>query len=479
MFTMNNEYQELFLYNSASRSKELFRPLKEGFVGMYSCGPTVYNFPHIGNYRAYLAQDFAARVLKYNGYDVTHVMNITDVDDKTIRDSRAAGKSLATFTREFTAAFLQDLSDLNITTITYHPKATLHIQEMIELISSLLAKGIAYQADDGSVYFSISRFPYYGSLSHIDAELLRSGASGRVDNDEYSKDNVQDFALWKAWDEEDGSVAWESPFGKGRPGWHIECSAMSMKYLGNHFDIHSGGIDLLFPHHENEIAQSQAASGEPFVNYWLHNEWLLVDGKKMAKRLGNFTTLRDLIAQDYEPLAYRFFCLSAHYRQSLNFTFKALDSAQQGYVNLRNDILRIAEHASQNQLLLPSEKLKEEITSYESAFHQALNDDMNAPQALAHVFDFIRHIHATEKIFSSADYRLCFDALLKWDEALGLGLSEIQPDAIPDDVRALARERDLARLNNDWEQADAIRRAIEERGYVIEDARQGTRIVKI
>lgn len=476
---MGNPFPPLMLYNSASRTKQLFTPIRNGIVGMYSCGPTVYNFPHIGNYRAYLAQDFIARIFQYNGYDVTHVMNITDVDDKTIRDSQFAHKSLAIFTGEYTVAFLQDLADLNITSITYHPKATLHVNEMIRLIEVLVSKGAAYKADDGCVYFSIAHFPRYGSLSHVDVAKLQPDASGRMRNDEYSKECVLDFALWKAWSKEDGDVYWDSPFGKGRPGWHIECSVMSMKYLGSHFDVHAGGIDLLFPHHENEIAQSEAATGEPFANYWLHNEWLLINGKKMAKSAGNFTTLRVVLQKGYDPIAYRLFCLSAHYRQSLNFTFAALDAAQQGYNNLLNDIRRLENCAPIGSTTSASKELLSDTESYEHDFRQFINDDFNTPQAVAVMFDFIKFIHSNNERFSPPDYKLCLETLLRWDDVFGLRLTDMRAGIIPQHIRDLADARESARQNKEWDTADELRKTIETQGYAVEDTRQGPRIVRI
>ncbi|RMF88331.1 MAG: cysteine--tRNA ligase, partial [Nitrospinota bacterium] len=316
----------LKFYNSLTRRKEEFHPIEPGRVRMYTCGPTVYDYAHIGNFRAYIFEDILRRYLKYKGYQVTQVMNITDVDDKTIRESRRRGMSLKEFTSFYVQAFFEDLETLNIERAEYYPAATEHIDQMVALIKRLIENGHTYEVD-GSIYFRISTFPAYGRLAGLDAVQLQGGASGRVDADEYGKEDVRDFVLWKAWREEDGDVFWETELGKGRPGWHIECSAMSMHYLGEHFDIHTGGIDNLFPHHENEIAQSEAATKKPFVNYWLHCQHLLVNNAKMSKSLGNFYTLRDLLERGYKPKAIRYALLSTHYRQQHNFTFEGLAAA--------------------------------------------------------------------------------------------------------------------------------------------------------
>jgi len=469
----------IILTNSISRKKEVFKPIHSGKVGMYSCGPTVYNIPHIGNYRAYLFDDTAARIFAYNGFDVTHVMNITDVDDKTIKNARAAGMSLSDFTAQYTKKFLEDLAELNVQSITYHPKATLHISEMINLITDLLNKKAAYKGEDGSIYFSIQSFGAYGNLSHLEKQLLQTDASGRVKNDEYSKESPQDFALWKSWSEEDGEVYWDAPFGKGRPGWHIECSAMSMKYLGEHFDIHMGGIDLLFPHHENEIAQSESVTGIQFVNYWLHNEWLLVNGSKMAKRDGNFITLRDILDKGYQALAYRFLCLQTHYRQQLNFTFEILDAAQNGYRNLVSDIQRIVQKSKELNEVILSDRLASEIEKVKIEFRNSINDDFNTPKGLAVLFEFIKYIHHQDMHFSSSDFQRCFEVIKEFDAVLGLGLDDIKPLSIPDHISQLVREREVARTERNFKQSDELRALIEKEGYAVEDTPSGTRISQL
>ena len=325
----------LKIYNNLTRKKEIFKPLEKGKVGMYVCGPTIYNFVHIGNLRAYIFADVLRRYLKFQNYKVKHVMNLTDVDDKTIRDSQKSSQSLNQFTKKFEKAFLQDIKSLNIELPEVMPKATNHIKEMVELIKKLLKKQIAYKTEDG-IYFSIKKFKQYGKLSKINLNQLKKGASCRISNDEYEKESANDFALWKFYDEKDGNVFWETEIGKGRPGWHIECSAMSSKYLGQPFDIHLGGVDLIFPHHENEIAQSQAANEKEFVKYWMHNEWVLVNNKKMSKSLNNFYKLKDLEERNYSPLDLRYFYLTKIYRQKMNFTWKSLDSAKASLERLKN-----------------------------------------------------------------------------------------------------------------------------------------------
>ena len=377
----------LRVFNTLTRKKEDFVPLKPPRVGLYSCGPTVYDYPHIGNYRAYVFCDLLKRYLKYRGFQVEHVMNITDVDDKTIRDSQKQKISLKEFTQKYENAFFEDLETLNILPADVFSRATEHIKEMIALIQKLIDKGFAYKSDDG-IYYSIRKFKDYGRLARINVDELEAGASGRVKADEYSKESANDFALWKFRTPEDGDVFWEAPFGRGRPGWHIECSAMSMKYLGEQFDIHTGGTDLIFPHHQNEIAQSEAATGKRFVKYWLHNEWLLVDGKKMSKSLGNFYTLRDVLAKGYDPISVRYHMLGTHYRQQLNFTFAGLDAAKQSLNRIQDcyDKLLTASAPRHNPAVHKRiEQLKKEFT-------EAMDNDLDTPPALAALFLSLIHI---------------------------------------------------------------------------------------
>ncbi|MBR1609749.1 MAG: cysteine--tRNA ligase, partial [Kiritimatiellae bacterium] len=375
---------QLKFYDSMSRRVVPFEPLVPGKAGLYTCGPTVYNYAHIGNFRAYVFEDVLHRALEYAGYGLTHVMNLTDVDDKTIRDSRKAGVPLREYTQKYKDAFFEDLRTLSVEPASVYPAATDHVKEMIALIQRLFDAGVAYQAPDKCVYFSVAKFPGYGKLAHLDRSGMRSGV--RISNDEYAKDDVGDFALWKAWDENDGDVKWDSPWGPGRPGWHIECSAMSMKYLGESFDLHTGGIDNLFPHHENEIAQAEAATGKPFVRQWLHCAHLRVDGEKMSKSLGNFYTLRDLLAKGWTGREIRCVLVAGHYRQPLNFAFDALAAA-------RTALARIDDFSSRMEALAagaPRGAEPPEWTAKRVAeFENAIADDLNTPLALAAVHSLV------------------------------------------------------------------------------------------
>ena len=333
------------IYNTLTRCVEEFVPLQPPQVRLYTCGPTVYDFAHIGNFRAYVFEDLLRRTLRFRGFQVTQVMNLTDVDDKTIRGAQAAKVALGDYTRRYTDAFFEDLRALAIEPAEHYPAATAHIPEMIALIETLFQKGYAYRSEDGSVYFSIAKFKDYGKLAHLDLTGLKPGA--RIAQDEYQKENAADFALWKAWQSEDGDVAWDSPWGRGRPGWHIECSAMSMKYLGASFDLHTGGVDNIFPHHEDELAQSEAATGRPFVKYWMHCAHLVVDGRKMSKSLGNFFTLRDILRRGYSGREIRYALMAVHYRQALNFTFEVLDAARGALARLDEFAERMLAHNDQ------------------------------------------------------------------------------------------------------------------------------------
>lgn len=446
----------LKLYNTLGRELQEFNSLEPGRASLYTCGPTVYDYPHIGNYRAYLFADLLQRTLHYHGYRVKQVMNLTDVDDKTIRASQAAGKSLADFTEFYIQAFFRDRDALNIIPAEHYPKASDHIPPMVKLIETLLKKGYAYRSADGSIYFSIAKDRDYGKLSQIAPQKLSPGASGRVIADEYSKENVQDFALWKAWTPADGEVYWETALGKGRPGWHIECSAMSMENLGEHFDLHTGGVDNIFPHHENEIAQSECATGQPFANYWLHNEWLLVDGKKMAKSAGNFYTLRDLTARGYSPLAFRYLTLTTHYRKPLNFNWEALNAAETALGRL-NNLIRAWPPGGQPD------------PSSTAQFTAAISDDLNAPQALAVLWAV-----ATSSPLAPADKKA---TLLSFDQVLGLGLEKLEPLTIPPAAEALLQARETARREGDFATADLLRQQLlEEYRLIIEDTPEGPRL---
>ncbi|NIO19908.1 MAG: cysteine--tRNA ligase [Candidatus Aenigmarchaeota archaeon] len=418
----------LRFYNTLTRKKDEFRPLKKGEVRMYSCGPTVYDYPHVGNLRAFVFYDLLRRYLKYRGFRLKHVMNITDVDDKTIRNSRREGLTLKNFTNKYTKIFFDDLSKVNVETFEVYPKATEHIQEMVDLVKTLLKKGIAYKGRDGSVYYKISEFKDYGKLSKLDISKLKEGA--RVSQDEYTKDEAKDFSLWKAWNPDDGDVYWETEIGKGRPGWHIECSVMSTKYLGHTIDIHTGGVDLIFPHHENEIAQSEAATGKSFVRYWLHNEHVMVDGKKMSKSLGNYLTLKELIERDHDPLAIRYALLSTHYRSKLNITDKSLWSARQSLEKIYNfvDLLKETEGRKNEK------KVNTLIRKVQKDFIEAMDDDLDIGLALAKIFDFIREINKLieNKQMGRKNAQDCLKTIKRFDRVLGILIpeKEISPELL-------------------------------------------------
>ena len=463
--------QPIMIFNTLTRKKEPFHPIVEGTVKLYTCGPTVYDYAHIGNFRAFIFEDLFKRWLMYRGYKVTHIMNLTDIDDKTIRGSQKQGIPLRKFTEFYVKAFFEDIKALNILPADVYPKATDHIPEMIELIKTLMAKGVAYSGEDGSIYFSVAKFPDYGKLSHLKVCELKAGA--RVCQDEYAKEEAQDFALWKAWTPEDGDVFWETELGKGRPGWHIECSAMSTKYLGETFDIHCGGVDNMFPHHENEIAQSEAASGKPFVNYWMHNEHLQVEGKKMSKRFGNFYTLRDLLAKGYDPIAIRYLLMSTHYRQQFNFTFEGLESAKAAVERLRNFMRRLHEV----ECTTATGKVKVLIDKLEACFSGSMDNDLNVAVALASLFDFVREMNALldANLVSKQEAADVGGLMMRLDTVLGvIGKVEVE-EALPEDIDALVQKREAARKAKNWKEADEIRAQLKAMGIVLEDTAQGIR----
>ena len=457
-------------YNTWTRQIEPFEPMDGHTVRMYTCGPTVHDYAHIGNFRAYVFEDLLRRFLKFHGWGVIQVMNLTDVDDKTIRKSRAAGVSLKEYTQRFIRAFFEDLDQLRIERAEHYPAATDHVPDMIRLIQRLVEKGYAYQSSDGSVYFSIGRFPSYGRLTRLDPAMLRPGA--RVAQDEYEKDNVADFALWKAWDEADGDVAWDSPWGRGRPGWHIECSAMSMKYLGDTFDIHTGGQDNIFPHHEDEIAQSEAATGRPFVRFWLHCAHLIVDGRKMSKSLGNFYTLRDLLQRGWTGREVRYVLLTTHYRQHLNFTFDSLEAARAALARLDDFRERLEGVAG----TVPPASLPAWAANAHRAFHEALADDLNISAAMAALFDVLHEGHRAMDTCSlpAAEAAAVRAMLQNWDRVLGI----LQPDETgPDlEVLELVRRREQMRAARQWVEADRLRAEILARGWTVQDTPQGPRL---
>ena len=402
----------LKLFNTLTRKTETFTPLEKKIVKMYICGPTPYNYAHIGNLRTYVFEDLLRRYLLFKGYKLKEAMNLTDVDDKTIRDSKKAGIPLAEYTQKYTDLFFDDCATLNIQRPEIVCKATEHIKQMVALVQKLLKKGVAYKGEDGSIYYSIAKFPKYGKLSHLDLALLKVGA--RIASDEYEKETASDFALWKAWDADDGEVGWETPLGKGRPGWHIECSAMSTEYLGDSFDIHCGGVDLIFPHHENEIAQSEAVTAKPLAKYWLHGEHLLVDGKKMAKRFHNFYTLPDVRAKGFRPLALRYLYLSSHYRQQLNLTFEAVEAAQNTLEKLQIFLSELRSCAGKGN---KSSKFSALVKQLLVSFEKAMDDDLDTPRALAALHEFVNSAYKLrgEQEWAAGDCAAALAALKELD----------------------------------------------------------------
>jgi cysteinyl-tRNA synthetase len=468
---MKPKREEIFFFNTLTRKKEKFVPLEEGKVRIYTCGPTVYDYAHIGNFRTFVFQDLLRRWLEYRGFKVIQVMNITDVDDKTIRGARKRNIPLREYTDYYMKAFFEDIEALNLEKAEYYPRATEHIPEMVELIKRLMEKGYAYRGEDGSIYYDISKFKDYGKLSKLKIEELKPGA--RVKVDEYGKEEARDFALWKAWDEEDGDVFWETEIGKGRPGWHIECSTMAMKYLGETIDIHSGGVDLIFPHHENEIAQSEAATGKPFARYWLHSEHLLVEGRRMAKRYGNFYTLRDLIKMGYDPKAIRYLLMSTHYRQQLNFTFEGLEAAKGAVDRLTTFVRRLLETDGAGC----GEEIKRLMADVQKRFESAMDDDLNISVALAALFDFVRDVNKLmdENRLSRKEAEEVYDLMMKFDKVLGV-IGEVKAEEkLPPEAEELIRRREEARKAKDWATADRIREQLRAMGIILEDTPQGVK----
>ena len=450
----------LNLYNTLTKKVEPFTPINPGKVGLYTCGPTVYNYAHIGNFRAYLSADILRRTLAYCGYEVTHIMNLTDVDDKTIRDSQANKKSLEEFTVFYANEFKKDSAHLNILPPKTYARAVEHIPQMLKLIETLVDNGHAYITPDGSAYFNVHTDTAYGQLSPVKIIEKIENAGGRIKLDEYEKDNADDFALWKAWDNADGDVFWlpeeilkhETKLAKGRPGWHIECSAMSMEYLGTTFDIHTGGIDLVFPHHENEIAQSECATGKKFVNYWLHNEWVMVEGKKMSKSAGNFATLHTVMEKGINPLAFRLWALMGHYRTSVNFTWDTIEGTANALKRLHAKYLELPEGGST-------------VESYVNEFRTTIENDVDTPRALALMWKLLDDTDVAPQ-----DIRA---TLLDFDQVLGLGLSDLKKAEIPTEILKLAQEREEARKAKNWAQSDVLRDQITAKGYSVKDTENG------
>jgi cysteinyl-tRNA synthetase len=462
---------EINLFNTMTRAVEPLRPLAPPRVSLYVCGPTIYNYGHIGNFRTYVAVDLLRRALRHFGYQVDHVMQFTDVDDKTIRGAREKSVPLREFTTTFREAFLADAKTLNIELPERTPNATDHIPKMVELIAQLVEKGAAYASEDGSVYFRIAAFPKYGCLSHLDLANLVAGA--RVSQDEYEKEGVGDFVLWKKWTAADGDVGWDSPWGKGRPGWHIECSALSMEHLGPEIDIHGGGTDLRFPHHENEIAQSEAATGRTFVRSWFHVEHLLVDGQKMSKSLGNMHTVRDVLARDYTGRELRYALLSgAHYSKNLNFTWQGMDDAKTALARIDEWRKRLTGYLASETSSEDSQAREEDEEGMPEVINDLIGNNLNINAVLGLVFQLIRVSNA--RIDRRELSRLTAVSLLNtWamvDNILGLG----EPTAlIPAEVQALADQRAAARKAKDFAASDALRKQIETLGWKVKDTAKG------
>jgi cysteinyl-tRNA synthetase len=456
-------------FNTYSRKLEEFVPLDPPRVSLYTCGPTVYSNAHIGNFRAYIFEDLLQRHLEARGFQVRRVMNLTDVDDKTIRGAREAKTPLQTFTAQFKDAFFADLETLRIKRAHEFPAATepRYLARMIEMIGALIARDLAYQAEDKSVYFRIKKFPNYGKLAHLNLEELRP--SGRVRSDEYEKENIGDFALWKAWDEADGEVAWDSPWGRGRPGWHIECSAMATALLGDQIDIHCGGVDNIFPHHEAEIAQSEGVTGKKFVRYWLHCAHLLVDNQKMSKSLGNFYTLRDILAKGYTGREVRYALLRVHYRVPLNFTFEGMEESRQALTRIDEWLARLRDVRGNtaNSAVRPGDD-----------FHAALDDDLNISAALGYLFESIRETNRAldANTLGAEDAK----AWLAWWNEVNqvLALEETTAATLPPEVDALLSQRGQARLAKDWRKSDELRDQLGARGWEVRDTKDGQKITR-
>ena len=451
----------LKLYNTLTRKKETFKPIKKNEVGIYSCGPTVYDYPHVGNLRAFVFPDILKRWLEYRHYKVNHIMNITDVDDKLILKSEGKRGELKEITKRYEDAFKDNLKELNIIPANVFPRATEHIKEMTKIIEKLEKNGYAYKTNDG-IYFSIKKFKNYGKLSRLKIENLKEGA--RIDTDKYENENAQDFALWKFYNEKDGEIYWDTELGKGRPGWHIECSAMSSKYLGESFDIHTGGIDLIFPHHTNEIAQSEGANKKKFVKYWMHNNFILVNGEKMSKSLGNFYVLKDLLDKGWSLNAIRYIMLSTHYRQELNISDDGLKAAEES-------VKRIFEFLDNSKGKEDNKEVLKQLDKAEEEFGKAMDDDLNIAQALGVLFGFIRDANRE----GAGDKSYNFIKSIS-EKVLGLKKEKVK---IPVEIKKLADEREQARKNKDWKKSDKLREELKSRGWEVADTSEGWRLKKI
>lgn len=461
-------FMSLRFYNTLTRSVQEFVPLKEGEVSLYICGPTVYNYPHIGNLRTYLFGDLLHRWLLYKGYKVHYIMNLTDVDDKTIRNSMQKGISLGEYTEFYKKAFFEDLKLLNILPAEMYPAATDHIKDMIALIQKLLEKGFAYVTEDG-VYFRVSSFKGYGQLANLEKDQLKAGASGRLSADEYTKENISDFALWKKWTPSDGEVKWDAPFGAGRPGWHIECSVMSMKYLGETLDIHAGGVDLIFPHHTNEIAQSEAATGKKFVNYWLHATHLIVDGEKMSKSKGNFYTLQDLINKGFSSRAIRYALFTTHYRKPLNFTFDLIHQSESALKRIDDFILMLRSVGEDENKKGGFSNI---FQSTKKKFEDSLDDDLNISEAMSALYELIRISYERKEELTEKVAGKILSLIENMDRVLGFIFVE-KKEGLTEEEKKLIEERRQARLNKNFKKADEIRQILLEKGIELRDTKDG------
>jgi cysteinyl-tRNA synthetase len=460
----------LRFYNTLTQRVEDFAPLHGNEVRMYTCGPTVYNYVHIGNLRTFTFQDILRRWLKARGFELRHVMNITDVEDKIIRNALAQNKSIYDYTEVYTQAFLEDTAKLRLERPERIVKATDHIPEMVEAVQSLAQKGFTYESD-GSVYYRIARFPEYGKLSHNDFSGIRAGA--RVDVDEYDKADARDFVLWKA--KKEGEPSWDSPVGDGRPGWHIECSVMAMKYLGETLDIHAGGVDLIFPHHENEVAQSEALTGKPFARFWLHSEHLSIDMQKMSKSVGNIYTLRDIVEMGHTPEALRYLLASVPYRKKLNFTMEGLTAAATSIDRLRNFKLRLETDKFPDG---ENPQINERIAEARRNFDEALDDDLNTAEALAAIFEFVRDANTAMDAggFRAADASAALGLLARFDSIFDVLRPTVQEGAMSDAaVDHLIAERTQAKKTRNFARADEIRKQLTDAGVILEDTKEGVR----
>ncbi len=461
----------LKFYNTLSGQTEVFQPIEDNRVKLYICGPTVWNFAHIGNFRTFTFGDILSRYLRFKGYELTHVMNLTDVDDRIINEAAKQNITIDQMTAPFIVAFWEDMAAIGNNRPDVAPRATEHIQEMIEIIQTLLENGKAYESD-GSIYFRISSFPDYGKLSKIKFEGNIVGGSERIDTDKYEKEDARDFALWKLVDDDD-PTGWDAPFGRGRPGWHIECSAMSMKYLGKTFDIHAGGIDLQFPHHENEIAQSEGATGKLFAKYWLHGEFLKVDSEKMSKSLGNDFTLREILSRGFSPLAIRYLLISVPYRKQLNFTFEGLKGAESTIERLQQ-FRRLVSEATTQKGSKP--EVKSLIAKALVNFEDALDDDLNTSVALSAIHNLVREINtvlAKDELFSD-DQKSVLEAIGKFDSVFGI-FGPVETEMIDAEIETLIAERQAARRNRNFSRSDEIRDLLTNQGIMLEDTKDGVR----